>query len=734
MPAPYEISAGAIQFGGQNGHLGIGYQNGGHFRLEGMGVFAESKRSAWTLNGWLGDRAGGGVQLGYQWLPAGQTDSVWKTFAAFDRNASGFAKATFGAGVEREQWSASLALSHSVSGRQLTAESTVVDSVSVNGNLATGQPFIDTTTTLTTTRAFTQAYEQGVGARVGRFDPSTLIRLSGGLDYEWGKSANHQVTASVDLEKYFEQSPHSLALHWEFGRKSGEFVEHTSEHRAQLVWRYALGGHGFARQKQIRMTPYIETVPARMGSKPETVLVKHAITINTDAFFDYGKYVLRDDALASLAKLTQSLRKAQLDGMVKITGHTCDLGSDKYNLALSKYRADRIKQFLIEALVVQPDQVMTEGKGKREPKYPSDKDHRHLNRRVDIEFVTVEPREELRQVDVPVPAQTHIAWREEEIETLPTWARQSLRTSVSYKQSVDTYVTKEVSSSSSTTRKWIYLPPQTSSKTFAVKQSSVTSLDVLQSVTDPNGDTVKLVSVSPAARGTIEWSGKQVVYTAPDAYLGSDSFTYVVENAHGKQATGLIYLDVTAKPKPPVANEDAGTTMESQPKDVAVLANDSDPDGGTLLITSLSTPAHGQVSIANGSMVRYTPAAGFTGTDEFTYTIRNGDGMTASAKVLMNVIANPALGELMARNDLYYVPSTRPSTLNVLLNDLNSGQFPLRIVALTQPQADLGAVSTDGQTVTFTPTGKVFTSDVFTYTIRDSNGRTSTATVTLIDP
>ncbi len=73
-----------------------------------------------------------------------------------------------------------------------------------------------------------------------------------------------------------------------------------------------------------------------------------------------------------------------------------------------------------------------------------------------------------------------------------------------------------------------------------------------------------------------------------------------------------------------------------------VLANDSSlPDATeTLTISAVGTPsAGGTVSIAsNGTKIQYTPLAGFTGTETFTYTIQDPSGATAVATATVTVL------------------------------------------------------------------------------------------------
>ena len=79
-----------------------------------------------------------------------------------------------------------------------------------------------------------------------------------------------------------------------------------------------------------------------------------------------------------------------------------------------------------------------------------------------------------------------------------------------------------------------------------------------------------------------------------------------------------------------------------------MLGNDTDADADTLTAGSASTPAHGVVTLnANGSFT-YTPTAGYSGPDSFTYVVSDGHGgsangtvsITVSAAVLRHVVAD----------------------------------------------------------------------------------------------
>jgi len=88
----------------------------------------------------------------------------------------------------------------------------------------------------------------------------------------------------------------------------------------------------------------------------------------------------------------------------------------------------------------------------------------------------------------------------------------------------------------------------------------------------------------------------------------------------------------------PLPAADTAFTLVNQSALINVLANDSDPDGDAISLIAAQAAAHGAVTLESGA-VRYTPVAGYTGSDSFTYQIRDARGATASGTV--NVTVSP---------------------------------------------------------------------------------------------
>ena len=243
------------------------------------------------------------------------------------------------------------------------------------------------------------------------------------------------------------------------------------------------------------------------------------------------------------------------------------------------------------------------------------------------------------------------------------------------------------------------------------------------------GDTVKLTD---SLTGTVESTAKSTksgwsfnlekLAMAPcrvrveiNGRSGERDVAYAPSNCSGKPA---------ATNKQPVANPDTATTPENVPVDIAVLANDTDPDGDTLRIIVFTQPGHGIVT-KNGSSLTYNPTTGYSGSDSFTYTISDGHGGTAKATVTLSVVNRPPV----ANPDTATTPENVPVNIAVLANDTDPENDPLSITGFTPPGH--GIVTKNSLTLVYTPTLGYSGSDNFTYTISDGHGNTATASVTV---
>ncbi len=97
-------------------------------------------------------------------------------------------------------------------------------------------------------------------------------------------------------------------------------------------------------------------------------------------------------------------------------------------------------------------------------------------------------------------------------------------------------------------------------------------------------------------------------------------------------ATDTATLDVLHTNLPPAAyNDDLGIVSNLGPTTINIadlLANDADPDGGLPQLIDFTQPTHGTLVDNGDGTLTYTPDNGYSGPDEFQYTIDDGqDGL-----------------------------------------------------------------------------------------------------------
>jgi hypothetical protein len=273
-------------------------------------------------------------------------------------------------------------------------------------------------------------------------------------------------------------------------------------------------------------------------------------------------------------------------------------------------------------------------------------------------------------------------------------------------------------------------PPVAASDTGRVTAGSSVVLPVLANDNDPDGDPLSLLAIDAPGHGTIRVEPDQKLrYTPQQGFAGIDSFAYTVGDGRGGAATASVMVTVTLPNRPPVAAPDAAATTAGTAVTIDVLANDSDPDGDSLRLAGMSLPGHGTLALAPGQRFLYTPAAGFIGSDSFTYSVRDSKGARATGTVSVEVdranTAPAAVPDSAAT-------SGEPVTLDLLANDNDPDGDPLQLAGLTLPVGGQITVNPD-RTVTYAPAAGFSGTDSFTYTVSDGEARSEadvTVTVT----
>ena len=167
----------------------------------------------------------------------------------------------------------------------------------------------------------------------------------------------------------------------------------------------------------------------------------------------------------------------------------------------------------------------------------------------------------------------------------------------------------------------------------------VASPGLLQKATVPEG---AAISILQQPQGTLSLgSGGAFSYTPPPDFAGRTTFLYEVVDGscRGANRVTIEVIPVNDAPQP---KPDQYEILDGQPRLLDVLANDrQSPDGiESLTLVSVQGAFLGTTAIEDGK-VRYTPSPGSKGVDRFHYTVRDAEGLEASAEVRVNVRGPP---------------------------------------------------------------------------------------------
>jgi len=106
--------------------------------------------------------------------------------------------------------------------------------------------------------------------------------------------------------------------------------------------------------------------------------------IDLEILFEYDSARIDPASVKQLLVLGEALNDAELAGSrIVIAGHTDAAGSDFYNDALSRRRAEAVYSFLVDYVGVEAGRLVTEGYGEQRLKFP-DAPQSGQNRRVEI--------------------------------------------------------------------------------------------------------------------------------------------------------------------------------------------------------------------------------------------------------------------------------------------------------------------------------------------------------------
>ncbi|MFC2077396.1 Ig-like domain-containing protein, partial [Candidatus Bipolaricaulota bacterium] len=253
------------------------------------------------------------------------------------------------------------------------------------------------------------------------------------------------------------------------------------------------------------------------------------------------------------------------------------------------------------------------------------------------------------------------------------------------------------------------------------------------------GDPITYGVVSGPSNGTISGFDPdtgELLYTPDADFTGTDTFVFETCDPHTWHGCAQATVTITVTPvnDPPIANDDATSTLEDTPVVIGVPGNDSDVDGNidATAVSITSPPANGTVNVnpVTGA-VTYTPNANYNGTDTFTYQICDTDGLCDTATGTVTVISEG--DPPVALDDSAITSEDQQVLIDILDNDsdVDNDLDPTSVTITVLPVNGTVTVDPISGEVTYTPDENFNGQDVFTYQVCDSEGVCDEAAVTV---
>jgi hypothetical protein len=264
-------------------------------------------------------------------------------------------------------------------------------------------------------------------------------------------------------------------------------------------------------------------------------------------------------------------------------------------------------------------------------------------------------------------------------------------------------------------------PPVANSQAVATDED--TPLGIALTATDPNSNPLTFRVTGGPANGILSGTAPNLTYTPSANFNGADSFTFVANDGQVDSNTATVSITVNAVNDAPVANNQSVTTVAGTA--VAVTLTASDVDNGSLTYNVVNGPAHGSLS-GTAPILTYTPNAGFTGGDSFTF--KANDGALDSNAATVSITVNAVNYAPVANDQSVTTAEDTSAAVTLTASDANLGDT-LTYSVISGPAH--GSLNGTAPNLTYMPVANYYGADSFTFVANDGQVNSNVATVSI---
>ncbi len=261
--------------------------------------------------------------------------------------------------------------------------------------------------------------------------------------------------------------------------------------------------------------------------------------------------------------------------------------------------------------------------------------------------------------------------------------------------------------------------PAATSQTLATDED--TPLIIALAGSDADGNPLTFSVISQPARGTLTGAAPNLTYTPNANFNGVDSLTFKANDGQTDSPAATVRITIRPVNDAPVAL--AQSVSAGHNTAVNITLTGSDPEGSALIFAIAIAPANGALS-GTAPNVTYTPNSGFAGTDQFTFTVNDGQisGAPATVTISVNSAGNRAPVALAQS-----LTTPEDTQLPLTLGGSDPDGNPLTFTVLSQPAH--GQLTGTTPNLVYSPALNYFGPDSLTFRVNDGIVNSTTASV-----
>ena len=250
--------------------------------------------------------------------------------------------------------------------------------------------------------------------------------------------------------------------------------------------------------------------------------------------------------------------------------------------------------------------------------------------------------------------------------------------------------------------------------------SNGSAIPVTLTATDADNDPLTYSVVGNPAHGALTGAPPNLTYTPTAGYAGADSFTFKANDGQTDSNIATVSITISSVNHAPVAGSQS---VNSNGSATAITLTATDADNDPLAYSVVTSPAHGTLTGTAPSLT-YTPTAGYSGSDSFTFKANDGktDSNIATVSITISSVNHAPVADSQSVN-------SNGSATAITLTATDADSDPLAYSVVTNPAH--GTLTGTAPNLTYTPTTGYSGSDSFTFKANDGKADSNIATVSI---